>query len=237
MTKFAVFDIDGTVLRWQFFHAIVNELGKEGLLTKEEHDSIKHARMQWKTRSSSDSFHKYEKVLVETYLGALPHISQRQHNQAEDAVYEEYKHQLFTYTRDLIKELKERGYYLLAISGSHHYVVEKFCQGLGIDDFIAAKAIINNGKYTGKLESPIFDKSAALNKLVKKHNLTFKDSYGTGDSASDAAMLEMVENPIAFNPDQKLYKIAKTKGWQIVLERKNVIYELLPSNKGYKLKD
>ena len=38
--------------------------------------------------------------------------------------------------------------------------------------------------------------------------------------------LEMVENPICFNPNEKLYTEAKRQGWKVVVERKDVIYEL-----------
>ena len=33
--KIAVFDIDGTLFRWQLFHELVAELGKQGLFPKE----------------------------------------------------------------------------------------------------------------------------------------------------------------------------------------------------------
>jgi phosphoserine phosphatase len=39
-------------------------------------------------------------------------------------------------------------------------------------------------------------------------------------------MLELVERPIAFNPNKKLCAHAKKKGWEIVVERKDVIYKL-----------
>ncbi len=39
-------------------------------------------------------------------------------------------------------------------------------------------------------------------------------------------MLEFVENPIAFNPEDTLFEKAKEQGWKIVIERKNVTYEL-----------
>lgn len=224
--NFAVFDIDGTLLRWQFFHAIVNQLGKNGLLTNKEHQIIKDARMDWKNRTSSDSFHAYEQVLVKTYLDSLPRISPAQHRLAEDTVYKEYKNQLFTYTRDLISALKKQGYFILAISGSHQYIVSKLCKDLQIDDYLAAEAEQIDSKYTGIVSTPIIDKSAALQKLVAKNNLTYKYSFAIGDSASDAAMLAQVDNPIAFNPDKKLYDIAIDKEWPIVIERKNVVYEL-----------
>jgi len=36
----------------------------------------------------------------------------------------------------------------------------------------------------------------------------------------------MVEKPICFNPNQKLHQYAKRAGWEIVVERKDVIYHL-----------
>jgi len=39
-------------------------------------------------------------------------------------------------------------------------------------------------------------------------------------------MLEMVERPICFNPNQKLFEAAKRHDWPIVVERKDVVYEL-----------
>jgi phosphoserine phosphatase len=47
-----------------------------------------------------------------------------------------------------------------------------------------------------------------------------------GDTESDIPMLELVEIPIAFNPNKKLFEHAKARGWRTVVERKDVIYEL-----------
>jgi phosphoserine phosphatase len=48
-------------------------------------------------------------------------------------------------------------------------------------------------------------------------------------------MLEMVENPIAFNPDESLLKIAEKAGWLIIIERKNIAYKLEKGQHGYTL--
>jgi len=45
----------------------------------------------------------------------------------------------------------------------------------------------------------------------------------------------MVEKPIAFNPDKELYEIAAKTSWKIVLERKNMIYELEKDSGRYEL--
>jgi len=36
----------------------------------------------------------------------------------------------------------------------------------------------------------------------------------------------MVGQPIAFNPNSNLVKVAKRKGWRIVVERKDVVFDI-----------
>lgn len=82
--------------------------------------------------------------------------------------------------------------------------------------------------FTGKIleEHVIFNKSNVLRRAVEKEQLPLADSIGVGDTESDIPMLEAVENPICFNPNAKLYAHAKRRGWKVVVERKDVIYEL-----------
>lgn len=47
-----------------------------------------------------------------------------------------------------------------------------------------------------------------------------------GDSEGDISFLKMVERPICFNPNRKLYEYAKKRGWEVIVERKDVIYKL-----------
>jgi len=49
---------------------------------------------------------------------------------------------------------------------------------------------------------------------------------GLGDTEADVGFLELVDDPICFNPNKNLYKIARNRNWKIVVERKDVIYNL-----------
>ena len=60
----------------------------------------------------------------------------------------------------------------------------------------------------------------------KKHGFSLKGSVGVGDSESDVPFLELVAKPICFNPSSKLYRHAKRNTWNVVVERKDVIYDL-----------
>ena len=231
--KFAVFDIDGTLIRWQLFHAIVHELGKQGYMDETSHQKIRNARMKWKNRGNPDSFKEYETVLLGEYMVALQTIPPEQYHRAVEKVFDIYKDQLFVYTRSLLQQLKKAGYLLFAISGSQDEIVQKLAAYHGFDAAVGAKLITIEGKYTGHVESPVHSKDTALRELVSTYGASFTGSIAVGDSVSDIAMLELVAQPIAFNPEAALYAHAKKHGWKIVVERKNVVYELDHTNKGY----
>jgi HAD superfamily hydrolase (TIGR01490 family) len=225
---FAVFDIDGTLIRWQLFHAIVHSLGKHGHIPATAHRRIREARAEWKKRTTTTGFTTYEKVLVEEYMAALQGIGMHEYGVIVQDVFDEYKDQTFTFTRDLVRRLKADGYTLIAISGSQHEIIEKLAAHHGFDIAVGAKLEQINGAFSGHIDSPIFDKAKVLTNIIAEHGLQTKGSYGVGDSMSDASMLKLVRNPIAFNPDRRFFDEAHAHGWKIVVERKNMVYELLP---------
>jgi HAD superfamily hydrolase (TIGR01490 family) len=232
---FAVFDIDGTLIRWQLYHAIADTLVKLGFIAPVKFQAIKDARMAWKRREDSESFKRYEGQLVKLYSQIMKEITPEQFERASEAVFQEYKDQVYIYTRALIDELKNDGYLLFAISGSQMEIVAKIAQYYEFDDYVGSTYLMKNGRYTGEAKLPFLHKDFALMKMVKKHQATRAESLAVGDSLSDVKMLEKVEVPVAFNPEKKLFDYAKLKGWHIVIERKNMVYELRNSGSGYEL--
>lgn len=233
--KFAVFDIDGTLIRWQLYHVVVDRLAKSGKLGKDSYQKIKDARMQWKKRTDPEAFKTYEQILVKSYEAAIQNIPVSAFDSLINEVIEEHKDQVYTFTRDLLSELKHKGYFLAVISGSHEELIEKIAQYYGFDDFVASKYERSDSGFTGKSYIPSFNKAEALKNLIEKHSLGLKNSFAIGDSFSDVSMLEMVENPVAFNPDKELFSVAKQNHWDIVIERKNMVYKLKNTSGKYEL--
>ena len=235
--KFAAFDIDGTLIRWQLYHAVVDRMAKHNLLGSDAHALLHDARMVWKRREDQEAFREYEITLINTYEKALLTINPDQFDTIAAQVTEEYGSQTYVYTRNLIAELKDRGYILFAISGSQTELVERIATRYEFDDWVGTEYYRKSGKFTGEKHVASHHKETILKHLVKKHKVSLPDSLAIGDSGSDISMLKMVEKPIAFNPDKTLYKTAKEQGWKIVVERKNVVYELAPGYTGnYELK-
>ncbi len=233
---FAVFDIDGTIIRWQLYHAVSDRLVKDGLIDPGAFERVRRMRMDWKRRTGTDSFQEYEAELVKVFDQALKGMSVAGFTAAVDEVFEEYKEQVYTYTRDLIRQLKSKDYLLFAISGSPDTIVKKMADYYGFDDFAATSYPSKGGRFIGTKNLSLGRKPELLDQLVKKHGADRKGSTAVGDSEGDIAMLEIVERPIAFNPSQKLFTHAREHGWEIVLERKNVVYKLEPGDAGYRLK-
>jgi HAD superfamily hydrolase (TIGR01490 family) len=223
---FAVFDIDGTLIRWQLYHAIAEALAKCGHIDTKTHQKIKDARMVWKKRTHGEAFGDYQTELIAVYEKLLLDLSVRSFNEAVQAVYGEYKDQVYIYTRDLIKRLKKDGYLLFAISGSQIEIVSKIAKYYGFDDCVGTVYAHEKDKFTGSATIHLGGKHVVLQELMAKHHASLTGSVAVGDGASDISMLEMVEIPIAFNPEKKLFDYAKDKGWKVVVERKNMVYEL-----------
>lgn len=233
--KFAVFDVDGTLVRWQLFHSIVNELAAQGNLGASASGVIHSERMKWKNRTSHDSFHDYESKLVNIFLDAITEVPIADYDRAVEHVFDQYKDQVYTYTHRLIQKLCRENYFLIAISGSHQEIIDKIAKHYGFDLALGTKFERSHNKLTGKTKMVVDRKGETLQDIIKLNNLSIDDSYAVGDSANDFPMMELVSNPIAFNPDQKLLDMAKEQNWQIVIERKNVIYELRSLNGSYVL--
>lgn len=234
--KFAVFDIDGTLIRWQLYHAVANHLAKHGYLEAGDYDAVRGARMLWKQRTHDESFKEYEQRLVAAFEKLLIRLSVEQFDEATNTVFYEYKDQVYTYTRDKIAKLKTQGYMLLAISGSQAEILGKIAGYYGFDDFVGSYYHRKDNYFTGKSTTALNAKDKTLSSLIVKHNLTLEGSIGVGDSENDIAMLKMVKHPVAFNPTKALLAEARARKWQIVIERKNVVYELNPQDHNYVLK-
>lgn len=233
--RFAVFDIDGTLIRWQLYHAIVDTLGQHGHMSPNVYKALRKARLAWKRRAAPDSFSAYELQLVSAYNTILSQLTTAQFDKAVDEVFTEYKDQVYTYTRNLLKELRKKQYVLLAISGSQSEIVSKIADYYGFDDYVGVEQERAGRRFTG-IKSRVFAKKhRLLQHMIEKHGLIYTDSIGVGDSEGDISMLELVEQPIAFNPTRELFAHATKQGWKIVVERKNMVYELEPRSGTYLL--
>ena len=227
--KFAVFDIDGTLYRWQLYHELVETLSRDGVYPTQVYYDLTKRWNKW--RGGEMSFTDYEHFVVSTMMEYLPAVPIELFDAACDKVVAQSGHKIHFYPLDLLKKLKQEGFCVIAITGSQQELIDRFGAHYGFDVVVGAQYERKNGRFTGKLSLATFGrKPDILREIVAKHDLSWSDSLAIGDSDGDAAILELVERPIAFNPSEGLFERAKQDGWPIVIERKNLALRLEKRN-------
>ena len=129
---------------------------------------------------------------------------------------------LYPEALETLRDHKEAGHRVVLLSGALDFVLEPF-KDLA-DDVLTARLEEENGVYTGELSgAPVAGEARArmLASFARRRNLDLSRSYAYADSISDLPMLEAVGNPVAVNPDSRLEKAAKERGWRVKAWRKN----------------
>lgn len=227
MQKVAFFDIDGTVFRSSLLIELVKYLTRSGAFAASAYEEVKDSQEQWRDRKGTYG------AYIETVVSIFPRYIKGVHYgvvaDAAKEIAQKRQHRVYRYTRDLLKKLKEEGYFLVALSHSPKVVVDPFCVHYQFDKVyghlydIGAQDMFTGSVIDGDITA---NKANLVRRVFEKEPVIKEGSYGVGDTLSDVPFLELVDNPICFNPSKELYTHAERMGWQVIIERKDVIYEL-----------
>lgn len=227
-TKLGVFDIDGTIFRSSLTVELVNGFIKAGIFPKIAKKEMEADYLAWMNRQGH--YDTFVKKLIEILFKYMPGSKREAVDDVVNEVILWQKDRVYRYTRDLISVLKKKQYKLIAISGSPSYIVQKFAIEMGFDIAYGLPYETVDGVFTGIVLSmnPVEHKELVLQSIIEKYkiNADLLTSVAVGDTDADIPMLEMVGRAIAFNPNNELAQYAKNKKWEIVVERKDVIYNI-----------
>ncbi len=226
MRKVAIFDIDGTIFRSSLLIEITEALIQEGIFPSNAQKVYAASYKNWLDRKGDyDAYINAVVKAAETYIVG---VKDKEYARIAKRVVSFHKNRVYRYTRDLVAELRKKNYYIIAISNSPKDMVDAFCKTMGFDKSYGRVYEVDElHRFTGKTHLELFDDKAELLKyIVKRDGFSLKDSVGVGDSEGDISFLGLVSRPICFNPNSKLYNHAKKEGWEIVVERKDMVYHL-----------
>jgi HAD superfamily hydrolase (TIGR01490 family) len=118
----------------------------------------------------------------------------------------------------LVQQHRERGERVFIVSATLQEIVELVAGDLGFDGAIGSTCEIVDGVYTGRtLRAAHGDgKADAVRELAAAEAIDLAASTAYSDSYSDVPFLEAVGHPVAANPDRKLRRIARERGWPVV---------------------
>lgn len=227
--KLAIFDIDGTVFRSSLTIELMNQFVADKIFPRAVLREIATDYLAWRNRQGS--YEDYLKQVIKLYIKNIPGCSASRAQRAIKKVIASQKDQVYRYTRDLIKQLHREGYYLVAVSGSPVEIVEPFAKYFQFNAYMGRIFEVVRGRYTGKVlnnEIMSADKAQVVKSYLAGKNIAadFKKSLAVGDTETEFSLLQLVGQPIAFNPNKILAQRAKRHGWTIVVERKDVVYKV-----------
>lgn len=232
MKPLALFDLDGTFFRWQLYHELVFELKNQGVFATETAERLDTALVEWQAKRRT--WRDYEDEVIHALEPRIKDLSVELLERTASTVVSRSGHKVYNYTKQLQESLKAQGYYTLAISGSQQEIAEIFAKQYGFDACIGALYARTGDHFSGEIIRYVPGrKHEIIQEYLKDHSdLSLAGSVGVGDSEGDISMLELVERPIAFNPSSGLLDIAKERGWDIVIERKNIAYLIRKDTHG-----
>jgi HAD superfamily hydrolase (TIGR01490 family) len=121
--------------------------------------------------------------------------------------------------RHAVKRHREAGDFVAIVTGATRYVAEPVAAELGIPNVICSELELDvEGRFTGRIIEPLcygLGKIERTAKVAEREGFSIEDATFYSDSITDLPLLEVVKAPIVINPDRRLRRIAKKRGWPI----------------------
>ncbi|MEW8506117.1 MAG: HAD family hydrolase [Candidatus Thiodiazotropha sp.] len=122
-------------------------------------------------------------------------------------------------SRQLVEQHRSAGDTLMIITATNAFITSPIAQSYGIENLIATEPETLDGHYTGEVAGEPSFKEGKVNRLhswLQQHRHDLRGSWFYSDSHNDLPLLEIVENPVAVDPDETLTRIAKARDWPIL---------------------
>jgi HAD superfamily hydrolase (TIGR01490 family) len=124
----------------------------------------------------------------------------------------------------LIESLKAEGDIIVLATSSLDFIVEPLARTLGADKLIASGLEFENDRCTGRLERTMFGakKRDEAKAFALERGVELADCSFYSDSIHDLPLLLEVGRPVAVDPDRRLAREAKKRGWRILRTSKSI---------------
>jgi HAD superfamily hydrolase (TIGR01490 family) len=121
--------------------------------------------------------------------------------------------------RALLEKHRRRGDQLLIITATNAFITRPIAELLGVSELIACEGEIVDGRYTGEpsgIPSYHEGKVTRLRAWLAERGLDLDGAWFYSDSHNDLPLLELVDNPVAVDPDDRLRARALEAGWPVI---------------------
>ena len=117
-----------------------------------------------------------------------------------------------------IEQHRKDGHLLAILSTSPTYVTRPVAEMLGMDEAISTQLEVAGGLFTGRVIAPACFGSGKVHwaeAFGRRRSLDLDQSWFYTDSYTDLPMLERVGHRVIVNPDPRLRRTARRRGWAV----------------------
>ena len=122
-------------------------------------------------------------------------------------------------TRELVDMHRTAGDTLVVITATNSFITGPIAAELGIPHLIATEPEMVDGRFTGRVSgTPCFreGKVQRLREWLDTNGGDLNGSWFYSDSHNDLPLLQLVERPVAVNPDPTLLQHAQARRWPVI---------------------
>lgn len=211
----AFFDLDRTVIAKSSALAFGKPFYRDGLLKRRDVIKAAYAQLMFRLGATDEA----AMSRMRDYLANLCRGWQvEQVRQIVTETLDELIHPyIYAEAGQLIEQHRAAGRDVVLVSASGEEIVRPIGEMLGVDDVIATRMAVADGRYTGEVDfyaaGPA--KAEAVRALAAERDYDLAESYAYSDSVTDVPLLSTVGHPTAVNPDRGLRKVAAERGWPV----------------------
>lgn len=211
----AIFDLDGTLISGDSDYNWGQFLVEKNIVSEEEYKDKNEYFYQEYLAGTLDIIEYLSFSLAPLTQFSLPELMQLH----DEFMVVKIAPLLQNKAIDLVANHKKKGHVTMIITATNEFITAPIARLFGVDHLIAPIPEIINDRYTGEVVGiPSFQegKVTRLNDWLKETNNNLDGSFFYSDSHNDLPLLELVDNPIVVDADEKLTLTAKEKGWEII---------------------
>jgi HAD superfamily hydrolase (TIGR01490 family) len=121
--------------------------------------------------------------------------------------------------RTMVRKHQRQGDLVVHATGAIMHAARPLARMLDIQHIVATHLEVRDGVLTGQAEEPLAygeGKRKRVEALLESEKIPLKNAHFYTDSITDLPLLEAVGKPFAVNPDPRLARLARRRGWPIL---------------------
>ena len=119
----------------------------------------------------------------------------------------------------LIDSHRYRGHRPLIITATNEFITRPIADRLGIPDLLGCQVETRDGRITGEPVGTLTYREGKVRRLgewLDAEQESMDGAWFYSDSHNDLPLLNVVDHPVAVDPDPQLSAIAQERGWRII---------------------